>query len=62
MGVSHDFKAKILAQSKKNPDFETPEFSTGRTLRASGPGQKIFLGPKPFWVSSQYTNLDLHTP
>ena len=62
MDVSHDFRAQILAQSKKNPDFETPEFSAGRTLRASGPGHKIVLGPKPFWVSSQCNNLDLHTP
>ena len=53
---------KLNPKVKKNPDFEAPEFSAGPTSRASRLGHKNFLDPKPFWVSSQCNNLDLHTP
>ena len=42
LGLAHDFRAKILAQCKKNPDFEAPEFSVEPTSQASEPGLKFF--------------------
>ena len=57
-----DFESPILAQSKKNPNFEILKFSGGPTLGAPGPGPKNFLDPKPFLLSHICPNLNFDTP